>query len=137
MFPPPLIEQVVCVVPSHLIVMVPPVQAELPPLTTTVVPVTPVAGVSAIELALATYGPTNGPPPPTGGEPTGSTGSTDVSVIARARFSRPLPVWSDVPAASAFRARRPTITPLLANESFAFTSAAAPATSAAAADVPL
>src|SRR5437667_9693318 len=93
--------------------------------------------VTATEMAAATYGPTNGPPPPTGGEPTGSTASTDVSAIARARLRRPLPVWSELPAASAFRARRPTMTPLLANESFAFSSAAAPATSAAAADVPL
>ena len=88
-------------------------------------------------MASTTYGPIIGPPPPTGGEPAGSIASTDVSAIARPRFSRPLPVWSEVPAASAFRARRPTMVPLEALESLAFSSAAAPATSAAAADVPL
>ena len=88
-------------------------------------------------LAAIEYGPTYGPPPPAGGDPAGSTESVDVSETARARFNRPLPVWSDVPTASAFRARRPSITPLLADGSFAFNSAAAPATSAAAADVPL
>jgi hypothetical protein len=88
-------------------------------------------------FAAATYGPTNGPPPPTGGEPAGVTGVVDVSVIARAKFSRPLPVWSELPAGSAFRARRPTMTPFEASNDEALSSAAAPATSAAAADVPL
>src|SRR5437764_174221 len=88
-------------------------------------------------LAAATYGPTYGPPLPTGAPPAGCTGVVEASPIARTRLSRPLPVWSEVPTASAFRARRPTMTPLEALESFAFSSAAAPATSAAAADVPL
>jgi hypothetical protein len=88
-------------------------------------------------FAAATYGPTNGPPPPIGGEPAGVTGVDDVSVMARPRFNRPLPVWLAVPAGSAFRARRPTMTPFVAANDDALSSAAAPATSAAAADVPL
>jgi hypothetical protein len=47
-----------------------------------------------------------------------------------------LPVWSRVPTASAFFANRETITPLDAPE-LALISAAAPATSAAAAEVPV
>src|SRR5947208_12415744 len=85
--------------------------------------------------AVATYGPTTGPPLPTGAAPAGSTGSVAVSPAARARFSRPLPV--DPAALSALRASRPTITPLVALESAAFRSAAEPATSAADADVPV
>ena len=54
--------------------------------------------------AAARYGPTSGPPLPTGGAPIGSTESLAVSAIARARFSRPFPVWSAVPAGSALRA---------------------------------
>src|SRR3954464_6098959 len=84
--------------------------------------------------ALAVYGPTIGPPP---GAPTGTTGSVDVSAIARSRFRRPLPVWSADPAASALRARRPTITAFEAEGAFAFSRAAAPATRAAAAEVPV
>src|SRR5438034_8377714 len=87
--------------------------------------------------AAIVYGPTKGPPPPTGGEPIGSIGSVEMSDIARARFRRPLPVWSAVPAGSVFRARRPTTTPFVASNDDAFNSAAAPAPSAAAADVPL
>src|SRR5437870_2255667 len=87
--------------------------------------------------AAAVYGPTNGPPLPVGGEPTGTMASVDVSAIARARFTRPLPVSDAEPAASALRARRPTITALDAEASFAFNSAAAPATIAADAEVPV
>jgi hypothetical protein len=50
------------------------------------------ANVTARFFAAATYGPTSGPPSPTGGAPAGSTGVVDVSEIARTRFRRPLPV---------------------------------------------
>lgn len=60
-----------------------------------------------------------------------------MSAMARARFSRPLPVWSLVPAASALRASRPTMTPFDTLGAAAIISAAAPATPAAAAEVPL
>jgi hypothetical protein len=50
---------------------------------------------------------------------------------------RPLPVSVRVPAGSAFRARRPTITPFVRVGSIAFMSAAAPATIAADVEVPL
>lgn len=96
------------------------------------VPTVMVAGVAA-----ATYGPTNGPPLPTGAAPAGWTEPVPVSARARARFSRPLPVCSTVPAASALRARRPMTTPTLAVGSTARRRAAAPATSAAEADVPV
>ena len=43
-------------------------------------------------LFAARYGPTNGPPPPTGAAPAGMTKSVPVSRRAPARFSRPLPV---------------------------------------------
>ena len=43
-------------------------------------------------VAALTYGPTNGPPPPTGGAPAGTTGSVEVSPSARSTFRRPLPV---------------------------------------------
>src|SRR5690242_1086895 len=79
-----------------------------------------------------------GPPSPVGGAPAGSVALLDVSLIARSRLSRPLPVCADVPAASADSASRLTMTPFeLALTDEAFSSAAAPATSAAAADVPL
>src|SRR5688572_3953424 len=78
-----------------------------------------------------------GPPVPTGAEPAGWTNSADVSLIDRARFTRPLPVWSSVPAGSALRPRRPTMTPLVALGDAALISAAEPATIAAEADVPL
>ena len=42
--------------------------------------------------AAFTYGPTNGPPLPTGAAPAGVTAAVEVSANARARFSRPLPV---------------------------------------------
>jgi hypothetical protein len=64
-------------------------------------------------------------------------GSVEVSVWARARFTRPLPVWPVVPAASAVRARRPTIVPFEADPSLARSSAAAPAMPAAEAEVPV
>jgi hypothetical protein len=43
-------------------------------------------------LAAATYGPTSGPPLPSGAAPAGWTGSTPASPRARPRFRRPLPV---------------------------------------------
>ena len=67
----------------------------------------------------------------------GLTPSLDVSPSARARLSRPLPVSAAVPAASALRARRPTMTPFEAPGSTARSSAAAAATSAEEADVPV
>src|SRR5439155_25299884 len=88
-------------------------------------------------VAALTYGPTNGPPPPTGGAPAGTTGLVEGSPSARSTFRRPLPVSDWVPAASAFRASRPTMVPFEADGSFACSSAAAPATMAAAADVPV
>src|SRR5437879_1869368 len=87
-----------------------------------------------VGAAAATYGPTKGPPP---GAPAGVTPSVEASYRARARFRRPLPVCSAVPAGSAFRARRPMITAFDADGSFPFNRAAAPATFAAAADVPV
>src|SRR5436189_5973950 len=96
------------------------------------------SGKTEVKVALAiTYGPTRGPPLPDGAAPAGVTGSVAASPNARSTFSRPLPVWSVVPAASAFRARRPTMTPFEALGSFAFSSAAAPATRAADAEVPV
>src|SRR5262245_48476941 len=83
------------------------------------------------------YGPTKGPPSPTGAAPAGCRNSVLVSAIARARLIRPLPVWDWVPAGSAVRARRLTMTPLLSEGSCAFIRPAAPATTAAAAEVPL
>src|SRR5437867_3852110 len=87
--------------------------------------------------AAATYGPTNGPPAPTGAAPVGWMKSMPVSARARAMLMRPLPVWSWVPAGSAMRARRPTMTPLVSAGSTARMKAAAPATIAADAEVPL
>src|SRR2546422_10670067 len=87
--------------------------------------------------AAALYGPTNGPPLPTGGAPAGWTKSVPVSASARAMLMRPLPVWSWVPAGSAMRARRPTVTPVLRVGAIALMKGAGPATIAADADVPL
>src|SRR4051812_11005431 len=87
--------------------------------------------------AAMTYGPTNGPPAPTGAAPAGVTDAVPVSPRARARFSRPFPVSAAVPAASAFRASRPTMTPLEAAASEARRRAAAAETSAEEADVPV
>ena len=82
-----------------------------------------------------TYGPTNGPP--LAAAPAGSIEVLTLSLIARARFSRPLPVWVALPTGSAFAASRLTITPLVAPTEDALISAAAPATAAAEAEVPL
>ena len=89
-------------------------------------------------IAAATYGPTIGPPEPSGPAPFGSRDDVpSVSATARSRFSRPLPVSDVVPAASAVRrdatrSRRwtPTGPPLAAAQP-------PPATSAADADVPV
>src|SRR5215210_1598202 len=100
----------------------------------------PSPGAAPVQVlfAPATYGPTYGPPSPTGAAPAGWIESLDVSSIARARLSRPLPVSSDdAPAGSAFRASRETMTPLEAPTEVALSSAAAPATCAAAAEVPV
>ena len=86
--------------------------------------------------AAATYGPTIGPPSPTGAAPCGFTPSLDVSLSARARLTRPLPVSATEPAGSALRARRPTMTPLDADGSAARSRPAAAATIAEDADVP-
>src|SRR5258706_3904103 len=43
-------------------------------------------------IFAATYGPTNGPPLPTGAAPAGVNATLEVSAKARARVSRPLPV---------------------------------------------
>ena len=61
--------------------------------------------------------------------------SVPVSRNARAKLIRPLPVWSCVPAASALRASRPTMTPFVSVGSNAHNCAAAPATIAAELDV--
>src|SRR5439155_17643026 len=90
---------------------------------------------AALSAAAATYGPTNGPPVVPA--PAGTTEVVSTSPIARARFSRPLPVSAWVPAASALRARRPTMIPFEAVASAVFNRAAAPATNAADADVPV
>jgi len=45
-----------------------------------------------VHVKAMPYGPTKGPPEPTGGAPAGSCESLDVSRIARARLRRPLPV---------------------------------------------
>src|ERR1043166_6069568 len=84
-----------------------------PELTVTDVPAGPCVGVSVKDPAAARYGPTNGPPCPTGSAPAGCTGSIDVSASARGMLIRPLPVCSVVPAGSALRAMRPTITPFV------------------------
>src|SRR5829696_2821506 len=84
--------------------------------------------------AAATYGPMNGPPP---GAPSGCTESSDVSRIARPRSTRPLPVWSTLPAGAAVLARREAMTPFEAPNEEARRTAAEPATIAAEADVPL
>ena len=55
-------------------------------------PVPVPANVIVRFLFAATYGPTSGPPDPTGAAPAGVIDSVDVSPIARARFSRPFPV---------------------------------------------
>src|SRR2546428_8172762 len=64
-------------------------------------------------LPAATYGPTNGPPPPTGGAPAGWTKAVPLSASARAMLMRPVPVWIWVPAGLALPAQPPTEAPLL------------------------
>src|SRR4051794_6121017 len=81
--------------------------------------------------AAIVYGPTPGPPPEA---PVGVTASIAESPIARARFTRPFPT---PPSGSALRANRPTIVPGLAYGSSACNWAAAPAATAAAAEVPV
>src|SRR5437016_6073239 len=68
-----------------------------------------------VAFEAATYGPTIGPPSPSGAAPAGWTESEPESARARARLRRPLPVSAAVPAASAERARRPTIVPFEAD----------------------
>ena len=82
----------------------------------------------------AVYGPTTGPPPP--GTPAGVTPAVEVSAMARARLTRPLPEFPPV-VGSALRARRPTMVAGDALGSLARSSAAAPATTAAEAEVPV
>src|SRR5712691_1020016 len=106
------------------------------PVAVTEVPTGPDEGVR-VKFEAATYGPTKGPPLAFGGAPAGSIEFGDVSTIARARLSRPLPVCVEVPTGSASAASRLTITPLPAPTDEALIKAAAPATSAAAADVPV
>src|SRR6478672_1792071 len=84
-----------------------------------------------VAFEAATYGPTNGPPSPTGAAPAGFTEAVEVSVAARPTFSRPLPVCAAVPATSADSARRFTTTPAEADGSIARSRPAAPATWAA------
>src|SRR5712664_383553 len=84
------------------------------------------AMIVVVSIAAALYGPTNGPPAPTGAAPAGSMNSVLVSASARARLIRPLPVCDCVPAGSALRARRPTMMPFVSVGSIALMSAAAP-----------
>ena len=94
-----------------------------------------VSSVTLKLFAAVTYGPTRGPPSPTGVEPDGWISSGDASAMARARLRRPLPTC--VPASgSAVAARRLTTTPFDSCGSLARSRAAAPATRAALADVP-
>ena len=93
--------------------------------------------VVVADRAAARYGPTNGPPLPTGAAPAGCTGSVETSTSERSMLIRPLPVWSCVPAGSALRAMRPTMTPLVRAGSTAFMNAARPATCALEREVPL
>src|SRR2546427_10333333 len=58
-------------------------------------------------VTAALYGPTNGPPPPTGAAPAGWTKSVPVAAGARGMLMRPLPVRARGPAGSAQRAARP------------------------------
>jgi hypothetical protein len=85
-----------------------------------------------VTLPAATYGPTMGPPL---GAPVGVTPSVDVSPTARARFRRPFP--APPVAGSVLRASRPTIAAFDALGSTARNNAAAPAVTAADADVPV
>ena len=78
--------------------------------------------------AAARYGPTIGPPSPTGAAPSGLIESLDVSASARARFTRPLPVSASGPPGRRCAPGAPTMTPFEAPGSTARSSAAAPAT---------
>src|SRR2546425_1486797 len=70
-----------------------PPRLTVPELTWIVTEPLPVpANVMSRLRAAATYGPTNGPPPPTGGAPAGWMKSVPVSASARAMLMRPLPV---------------------------------------------
>src|SRR6266516_234725 len=91
-------------------------------------------GELLLHTAAETYGPTYGPP---SGAPTGRTPAVEVSLRASARFRRPFPVSSVVPARSAVRASLTTITSFEAPGSTARSRAAAPATFAADAEVPV
>ncbi len=93
--------------------------------------------IDVTDVAAATYGPTMGPPKPNGVAPAGCTESVDVELSARARLIRPFPVWATVPAASADVASRFTMTPFERLGSWARSSAAAAATIADEADVPV
>ena len=69
------------------------VQVRVPEVTLTVTNPEPLPpNVTDRDLAAITYGPTNGPPLPSGGAPAGLTGSLLVSLNARAKLRRPLPV---------------------------------------------
>src|SRR6266568_3021020 len=63
------------------------------------VPVPPpkIVTLSVLCAVAALYGPTNGPPLPTGAVPAGWISIVLVSARARAMLTRPLPVWSCVP----------------------------------------
>ncbi len=89
-----------------------------------------------MRTVAATYGPTKGPPSAAPATPAGSISPVPESAAARARSSRPFPVSSALPAGAALRASRPTITPFAAPGSIARRRPAAPATSAADAEVP-
>src|SRR6478609_5691340 len=107
-----------------------------PEVTVTSRPGDPESGLRVRLLADAAYGPTSGPPSPTGAAPAGCTEFPDPSAMARARSSRPFPALP-LGSASAVPARRPTTTPFVAFVSAALSSPAAPATAAADAEVPL
>src|SRR2546425_12354851 len=95
----------VVIVPLH-----PTVQATVAPEMPTLV-VASVTVPVTLWLPAATYGPTNGPPPPTGGAPAGWTKAVPVSASARAMLMRPLPVWVWVPAGFAPGGQAPAGTP--------------------------
>src|SRR5262245_14729160 len=88
----------------------------------------PLVAKLTFRFAATPYGPTNGPPFPTGGAPAGCIVSVLVSASARAILRRPLPVSSWVPAGSAVRAMRLATTPFDSDGSTARIRATAPAT---------
>ena len=84
------------------------------------------------------YGPTIGPPSPTGAAPAGWTESVEVSRDGAREVQPPVPgLLAAVPAASAFRASRADDDAIRGAGSAARSSAAAAATSAEEADVPV